>query len=100
MNVVRSTGPATAAGLQPGDLITKVDGRAVGSAAQFRGLVREKVDRAGGDPNEVEIAVTVKPPSGPSSTHIVALGNTTRATYRSPTRTGGPSPPRMAAPFR
>jgi membrane-associated protease RseP (regulator of RpoE activity) len=109
MSVVRGTGPAAAAGIQPGDTITKVDGRLVGSAAQFRGLVRQKVDSTidaagpGGYAavNEVEVNVTVKPPSGPASTHIVVLGNTTGATYRSPTRSLHGSPaPRPVSAFR
>jgi DeoR/GlpR family transcriptional regulator of sugar metabolism/phage tail protein X len=116
MQVVRSTGPAAAAGIQPGDHVSKVQGRLVGSAAQFRGMVRQEVERAGGDPSRVQITVTVQPANGPQSTHIVTLGRSTEGLYRSPPRRLSPtladtrspwlvppaqaSPPRAATPSR
>ena len=77
-------------------MITLLPTDLVGSAAQFRAMVQQEAERAP-NPSDVQIVVTVKPPAGPLSSHVVVLGHTTETTYRSPERRAAGSSPAAAS---
>ena len=77
LEVVRSHGPAAEAGIQPGDRITKVLGRTVGTASQLRGAIGQYVRSAKSGVTGTRIPISLETSGGEHMTVFVSIGRPT-----------------------